>query len=56
MEGVGDQRRSQHEAHLAARHAGLEFVDHLLRNNVALLNFDLVNRTAGHEQGETDGQ
>ena len=56
MEGISDQRRSQHKAHLAARHAGLEFVDHLLRDDVTLLNLDLVNRTAGYQQGKTDWQ
>jgi hypothetical protein len=42
-EGVDDQRRAHHEAHLALGHAGLELVDHVLRDDVALCDIDAVN-------------
>ena len=51
FEGVDDQRRAHYEAHLALGHAGLQLVDHLLRDNVALRDIDPVH--AGEPQAET---
>jgi hypothetical protein len=42
MENVGKQRRAQDEADLLARLAGLELGDHLLGQDIALLDVDLV--------------
>src|SRR3954452_12629594 len=42
MERIGDQRRSQQKTHLRARHAGLQFRNRLLIQEIALLHIDLV--------------
>jgi len=41
--GVGDQRIAHDEAHLRAAHAGAQLVYHVLGNDIALLDVDLVN-------------
>ena len=49
MEGIGDQRITHDKPHLALGHSRLQLVYHVLRNDIALLDVDLVDpkRTAG---------
>ncbi|MNW05033.1 hypothetical protein D3C71_2012200 [compost metagenome] len=43
MEGVGDQRIAHDKPHLTSGHSRLQLVYHVLRNDVALLDVDLVD-------------
>ena len=49
MENIRHQGRAQHVSHLAARHSGLELGDHVLSDDVALLDIDPVR---GHRWNE----
>src|SRR5690606_24123985 len=43
MEGIGDQRVTHDKPHLAPGHSGAQLVYHVLSDDIALLNVDLVN-------------
>ena len=47
---VRDERRAEREAHLAARHPGLELRHHLPGDVVALLDIHLVGREARQDR------
>jgi hypothetical protein len=46
MERVRDQRGAEYETHLTFGHSWLELIDHLLRDDVSLLDIGLVRMDA----------
>jgi hypothetical protein len=58
---INDQRSAEEKSHLGPRHAGLQLLNHFLRDDIALLDIHLVRGNgrqqwhilaAGHQQHE----